>query len=123
MEAFIKTYALIATIPFISFFLIYYLLLFAGKKKRTAREFAIHFTTFLLYGAVSAEINSILHSKLGFLWSFLWILLIFFIIGYLQKKVRGVLNYKKIITSTSKLSFISLSFFYFLFFLVGLFQG
>ncbi|TCS84426.1 DUF3397 family protein [Tepidibacillus fermentans] len=118
----IQTYALIATVPFISFFLIYYLLLFTGRKNRTAKEFAIHFTTLLLISAVSAEINYIFQTKFGFLWSLLWVLLILIIISYLQQKMRGVLNYKKVMTSTSKLSFLSLSFFYLLFFLIGLFQ-
>ncbi|WP_339062286.1 DUF3397 family protein [Tepidibacillus marianensis] len=118
----IQTYALIATVPFITFFLMYYLLLFAGKRKRTAREFSIHITTLLLYTAVSAEMNAVFEMKLGFFWIFIWMLFILLGLGYLQQRVRGALNYKKVIISTSKLSFLSLGAFYILFFLIGIFR-
>jgi len=118
----IQTYALIATVPFITFFLLYYLLLFTGKRRRTAREFSVHITTVLLYTAVSAEMNAVFKMSWGYLWSFVWMLLILLGLGYLQRRIRGGLNYKKVIISTSKLSFLSFSAFYILFFLIGVFR-
>ncbi|GBF11998.1 DUF3397 family protein [Tepidibacillus infernus] len=121
MGVFIKTYALIATVPFISFFLIYYLMVFMGKEKKHAFNWAFHSTTILLFSAVSAQIKFIFQLKQGFWWVFFWVLFLITSIGFLQWKIKRKISLRKIMIATSKLSFILFSIAYILFFVIGLF--
>lgn len=120
MDIFIKTYAVIATIPFISFLLIYYLIIFLGKSKKIALDWSSYITSILLYSAVTAQLKVLFQLESSFWWCASWIALILVSLAFLQWKIRGKINYKKLMISTSKLGFITLGIFYITFFIVGL---
>ncbi len=121
MEIILKIYGLMATIPFIPFFLIYYTLIYLKKSKKTAFNWSTYVTSLLLLTAVTAELKGIFHVTYGFWINIAWILFIIFSLGFLQWKMKGYLNYVKLITATAKLSFFSFGLLYFVLFIIGIY--
>jgi len=122
MKVFLQTYALFATLPFVSFFLLYFLLQMLNKPKEAARKIAMYVTVVFLFTAVAAQIEILFKNTYGLVFAFIWVFVIFFTLGFLQLKLKKNLNYKKLVASTLKLCFISFSFFYILLFVIGLIQ-
>lgn len=120
MKVILETYALMATIPFITYFFIYYLLLFMKKSKKVSFQWAMNITTILLISAVSAQLKLIFKFQSEYLFSFTWILFIMLSIGYLQWKKKGRIHKRKILSATSLIGFVSFSLFYLLLFIIGL---
>ena len=121
MDFLINTYALLATIPFISFFFIYYLLIFSKQEKKKALNLTINITSILFISAVSGQIDYIFNIKHGIWYSLLGILLITAIIGLLQWKIKGKFDYLRLAKAITRLSFVSFGFLYFIFFIVSFF--
>ncbi len=122
MDFIINTYALIATIPLLSFFFIYYLLLFFIKERKKALNLTINITSVLFISAVSGQLNYIFKIRYGILYSILAVLFIAAVISFLQWKIKGKNDYKRMIKAVTRLSFISFGFFYFIFFIVSFFR-
>lgn len=116
-----KTYALFSTIPFVSYFLFYYLLILFGKKKEIAKNWSIYITSVLLYSAVTAQLKIMLSLSSGYIFTLTWVVLIIALIVFLQLRLKGSINYSKLLSSTSKLSFLSFGVFYIIFLIIGLF--
>lgn len=120
MDFFIKTYGVMATLPFLSFFLIYFFLLILHKTKKQALNIAIYITSILLLSAVASFLKMIFDLESGLWLTILWVVIIFIVLGFMQWKIKGFFNYKKIILSTLKLSFLTFGVLYILFFIIGL---
>jgi len=123
MDFLIKIYAIIATMPFLSFFFIYFLFILLGKPKDIAINRTIYITSILLIGAVSSQLKYIFNLASGLWLSLLFIFLIFAALGFFQWKLKNKLNLKKLTLSTLKLSFYLFGVLYIIFFIVGLFLG
>lgn len=121
MDFLIKIYAVIATMPFLSFFLIYILYILLGKPKDMAFERAIYITSVLLIGSVSSQLKNIFNLASGLWLSLLLVFLIFITLGYLQWKLKNKLDIKKLILSTLKLCFYLFGVLYISFFIISLF--
>jgi len=119
MDFFLKTYGVFATIPILSFFLLYFLFISLNISKKSALNYAIYITTVFLISATSSQIKVIFGFEYGLWLILIWVLLIFSTLGLLQWKIKGYLKWKKILFSTLKLTFFSLSFFYIIFFIIG----
>lgn len=122
MDVLIKSYALISSVPFVSFLIIYYLLLFLGITKKKAFERSVYITSILFYSAVTAQLKLIFNLESGFWWTLSLVGIIMMIIALLQWKIRGKIRIKKIFASTTKLSFLTFGFLYLLFFIIGFFS-
>lgn len=123
MDFLIKIYAVIATIPFLTFFFIYFLLVLLGKPKNIAINRTIYITSLLLIGAVSSQLKYMFNLTSGLWFSLLIVFLIFIVLGFLQWKFKNKLDIKKLILSTLKLSFYLFGVLYISFFIVSLFLG
>lgn len=121
MDFLIKIYAVIATIPFLTFFLIYFLFILLGKPKDMAFERAIYITSVLLIGAVSSQLKNIFNLASGLWLSLLLVFLIFITLGFLQWKLKNKLDIKKLILSTLKLCFYLFGVLYISFLIISLF--
>lgn len=121
MDFLIKIYAVIATMPFLSFFLIYILFVLLGKSKVIAFERAVYITSVLLIGAVSSQLKNIFNLTSGLWLSLLIVFLIFIVLGLLQWNFKNRLDYKKLVLSTLKLSFYLFGILYISFFIISLF--
>ncbi|OEF99282.1 hypothetical protein BHF71_09160 [Vulcanibacillus modesticaldus] len=118
MNLIIKAYAIIATVPFLAFPVFYYSFIYYGKTKKSAFNFSVYFSSILLFSAVTAQLKILFNLKYSFSLNLLLVISIAFILAILQWKIRGYLNYKKILFSTLKLSFIFFGLAYLIFLLI-----
>ncbi len=100
-------WGVIATFPFMGFVMIYLAVMLWKKNKRSAANWAINITNFLLIHAVTSQYSLIWPNAWSVWW---WIVLLLLVIvvllGWLQVKVRGKLSLRKISFSTWRLSFL-----------------
>jgi len=120
-EWLVNFYAVLATISFLSFPLFWFIVYFVYKDKKKATRVAMDITTFLLVGSVSVMYDHLFSPS----FSGFWIIMLCFLIGAglignKQNREYGQIDVKRIIKVIWRLGFLVLSFFYFVFLLVGL---
>lgn len=115
-------YAVMATIPFVTFFIIYLAVRWIKGDSTAAVGWAINVTTFFLISAVSTMYGLIsAPQSASFFW---WILLFWLVItggmGFLQLKLKGGLNLVKLTRAAWRVTFVALSITYVIFFFIGI---
>jgi hypothetical protein len=121
IDFFVGIYKALAYIPFLTFFVIWFLLYFMKRDKKFSTRLAIDITTVLLLGKVSMQLHQLFGSWFGF-WSMLFIiLLVTGLIGRQQNELRGSVHLPRILKIMSRIGFVVLSFFYIVLLIIGLF--
>jgi hypothetical protein len=112
IDFFAGIYKALAYIPFLTFFVIWFLLYFMKRDKKFSTRLAIDITTVLLLGTVSMQLHQLSGSWFGF-WCILFILLLGTgLIGRQQNELRGYIHLPKIMKILSRIGFVVLSFLY-----------
>jgi hypothetical protein len=112
--------ALMVTLPFVPFFLLYLGFYLYFQDRTPALRWSIDITTFILIISVSVIYNEIFESKFG-----LWLILILLsilvgVLGGLQNQIRGAMNLPKMVRGAWRLGFLLLAFSYVLLFFWGI---
>jgi len=107
-------------VPFIPFFLVYFIVIRKGNSRKQAIELAMDVTTFFLIFSVSALFNIIFQSKFGFYLILLLLLIAAGLIGSAQNRWKGRVNGKRLVRAVWRLGFVALSAGYLLFTFFGL---
>lgn len=115
MDIIFKIYAFFATIPFIPFFIIYYVSLLLNKSKKESINIAFYISCVFFISAVAGQINNIFDIKNSYLLILLLVVLILVGLFFLQKNIKGKINVNRLFTSMLKLSVLLLSVIYVIF--------
>jgi len=110
----------LSVIPFIPFFLVYFIVIRKGNSRKQAIELAMDVTTFFLIFSVSALFNITFQSKFGFYLILLLLLIGAGLIGSAQNRWKGRVNGKRLVRAVWRLGFVALSAGYLLFTFFGL---
>lgn len=113
-------YALLATVPFIAFALVWAGAYLVTRDKRITTRLAMDVTTILLIGAVASMWNRLFGSKFGFWLIILVILIAVGLLGGYQNRVKGIIDLKKIIRIVWRIGFLCLSAMYVIFLLLNI---
>jgi uncharacterized membrane protein len=113
-------YALLATVPFVAFALLWAAAYFITRDKRKTTRFAMDVTTALLVGAVASMWNRLFHSQFGFWLIVLVILIAMGLLGGYQNRVKGAIDMRKIFRIVWRVGFLGLSLMYILFLILNI---
>ncbi|MCR8634983.1 MULTISPECIES: DUF3397 domain-containing protein [Paenibacillus] len=113
-------YTFLALVPFVSFFAAWGIVYWVTGDKKRATHFAIDITTLFLIGSVSLMTRQLFGTGFG-----LWFVLLLFLIaggliGNMQNRMKGKINFYKIIKSLLRLGFVVLSACYVLLLFIGI---
>jgi hypothetical protein len=114
-------YKALAYIPFLTFFVIWFLLYFIKRDKKFSTRLAIDITAVLLLGKVAMQLHQLSGSWFGFWFMLFIILLVTGLIGRQQNDMRGFIHLPKILKIMSRIGFVVLSFFYIVLWIISLF--
>jgi uncharacterized membrane protein len=117
----IKTlYALLATVPFLGFAVVWGIgyIIFRDKKRTT--RLAMDVTTLLLIGAVASMWNHLFQSRFGFWLIVLVMLIAVGLLGGYQNREKGAIDMSKIMRIVWRVGFVFLSVLYVLFFILNI---
>jgi Protein of unknown function (DUF3397) len=110
MNVLVNTWGVFTTVPILAFALVYVGTYYWKKSQRIAIEWSVNVTNVFLIHAVHVAYRYIWPEAIG---AWFWLLFLFAgiasTLGYLQKRIRGELSYKKIGFSTWRISFVLLS--------------
>ncbi|MCF6093576.1 DUF3397 domain-containing protein [Microaerobacter geothermalis] len=119
MEFLANMYAILATIPFLSYPLIYYLTFWRSRDKKKSHAWAINLTTVFLASADGAMFR-ILQWK-GFVWWFILLTLVSgLVLGFLQYRLKGNLYLPRLAKGIWRVMFVFLSILYLILFSKGI---
>lgn len=118
-------YAFLALIPLIPFLLVLFITYSFKKDRKRSIQMAMDVTTFFLIGIVAAMYDEIFP---GSVINGIWIILLFFLVmagllGNAQTRLKGKINYRKLIRVIWRISFLILSVLYIIFFIIGLIKS
>jgi len=102
-------YDAIIFFPFLSFAILWFIIYFILRNKKTATRISIDVTALLLLGAIARQMNHLFGSMLGFWLLILAILLAIGLIGRKQNELRGYIDFTKIARIMLRFGFIVLS--------------
>jgi hypothetical protein len=114
----IFTFSVLPVIPFLIIFLISYLW---RRDSRRAVLLAMDVTTLFLILSVSGLFNQIFGTGFGIYLIVLFMLVAGGLIGSAQNRIKGAVNPKRLVKAVWRLSFLTMSAFYVIFFIIGLF--
>lgn len=118
-NAIVSTYAFFSAIPFISFFIIWIIAYAVYREKKKSTHMAMDITTFLLLGAVAAMFDRFTPEWLGGLWIILFVILLLFVFfGYMQIRIRGMIDWQKLVRAVWRISFVMLAICYIVLFVI-----
>ncbi|MBO8171155.1 MAG: DUF3397 family protein [Bacillaceae bacterium] len=122
MNWFADVYAILATIPFISFFVLYLVIKWISRDSRKAAGWAVNVTTLLLLSSVAAMYRLIFQqSAASIMWWYVLFLLLFFgLFAFMQIKLKGELRPARLVRAVWRVFFLGLSITYVIFFLMGI---
>lgn len=115
-------YAFLSVIPFVSFFLIWFLCYALIKDKKKSTKLAVDGTTFFLWGVAYILCRQVLSSTLLF-----WLVILFMLIfagwiGWEQNSKRGAVDGWKVFRIVWRISFLPLIVLYILLIVTGIVQ-
>lgn len=115
-------FAFFATVPFFSFFIIYGLLRWRKKEKRSALLWSVHMTTVLLFFSVMVMDRLIREENEpnALFWIIGFALLVSILLILLQRKIRGQIHILKVLRAVSIALFFLLSASYVFLFVKGI---
>ena len=119
MEFLTNVFAMFAGLPFVSFFVILVLLSFFLPKKKAVLT-AIDITNVLLIISVSAMYYISFDSKMGIWWIVLFYLVVAGLIGGLQARMRGKVDFRRLLKAVWRLGFFVLSIVYLIYLISGI---
>ncbi|AVF21658.1 DUF3397 domain-containing protein [Paenibacillus larvae] len=99
-------YAVMAVLPFLSFFVFWLILYGVSKKKKTATKLSADITTFLLIGSVYSLWNRLFNSSFGLWLALLFVLVSFGLIGGYQNRQHGKADFSKVARISWRISFL-----------------
>lgn len=107
------TYAVLASVPFLVFPVVWLpAYLFLGDKKAAAQR-AVDITTFFLIGSVAALYDQLFQTAFKGFWLILLGMLLFTgLLGNAQNRLRGRVDLPRLIRAVWRISFLVLVFFY-----------
>jgi len=108
-----STYAVLASVPFLVFPVVWLpALLFLGDKKAAVQR-AADVTAFFLIGSVAALYDQLFRTSFkGFYLILLGMLLLTGFLGNAQNRIRGRVNPRKLVRAVWRISFLALSLIY-----------
>jgi hypothetical protein len=121
IDFFVGIYKALAYIPFLTFFVIWFLVYYIKRDKKFSTRLAIDITAVLLLGKVSIQLHQLFGSWFGFWFMLFIILLVTGLIGRQQNQLRGSVHLPRIMKIMSRIGFVLLSFFYVVLLIVSLF--
>lgn len=112
-------FAVFSGLPFISFFIILIVLSFFLPKKKAILA-SIDITNVLLIISVSAMYSMSFDSRMGIWWILLVYLIIAGLLGGLQARLRGSVDFPRLIKAVWRLGFFVLSLVYLVYLFIGI---
>jgi hypothetical protein len=107
-DFFVNVYSWLAALPFITFFLIWFVTYLFLKNKKMTTRLAMDITMLFLIGSVSVIWNHLFQAKFGF-WLIVMVLLIAFgLIGGYQNHAKGKTDLFKVFRVVWRLGFLTL---------------
>lgn len=115
-----QLYILLALVPFVAFFITWFIVFGVSRDKRRATHLSMDMTTLFLIGSVAYMGRSIFGSGM-----LLWTVLLLFLVaagllGNMQNRLRGRIDLIKIARTLSRLGFLVLTACYVLLMLIGI---
>lgn len=113
-------YVFLAFVPFVAFFITWFIVYGFSRNKRQSTYWSMDVTTLFLIGSLAYMSRAVFQSS----W-LLWIVILLFLIaagvlGNLQNRIRGKLNVLKIAKTLSRLGFLVLTALYVLLMAIGI---
>ncbi|WP_059052164.1 DUF3397 domain-containing protein [Paenibacillus senegalimassiliensis] len=120
MKALVSSFIVLAIVPFVPFFLVYFIHLFLRHDKKAALKLAMDVTTLFLIFSVSALFNNVFHSTFGFYLILIILLIMGGLIGGMQTRVKGKADVRKLLRVVWRLAFAGTGIAYILLFLISM---
>ncbi|WP_256702848.1 DUF3397 domain-containing protein [Paenibacillus sp. FSL H7-0326] len=112
----------LSMLPFFPFLIVYYGMVYFKKPKKTALHTAMDVTTIFLIAAVAALFNSTFNLSFGFYLILLVMLISLGLIGSAQTRLKGKINYRRMIRAVWRMAFVVMGFSYIVLLAFGLFS-
>lgn len=120
-NAILQLYAVLALLPFVSFFLFWAVAYGVKRERKKATEFAMDVTTLLLIGIVSSGFDNVFPNMIGGFWIVLFVFLLMAgLIGNAQNRVHGKVDVRRLIRAVWRIGFFLLAFAYIFLVLIGI---
>jgi hypothetical protein len=117
-----NVYAVMAVVPFLSFFLLWFIFYAIRKDKKEATQRTMDITSVLLVGSVSSMYYQLFQSSFGFFLIVFLMLVCYGMVGNVQYKSRGAIQHKRLLQVTLRVGFLALSAIYMVLLLIGMIQ-
>lgn len=121
MSIILSSVGALSVLPFIPFFLVYFVAIYMKKEKKTAIKLAMDVTTVFLILSVSALFNNVFGSKFGFYLILLILLIAVGLIGGAQNRMKGKVDVRRLMRAVWRLTFAGTGLAYVLLFLISIF--
>ncbi|GAK39679.1 DUF3397 domain-containing protein [Paenibacillus urinalis] len=112
----------LSMLPFFPFLIVYYGMVYFKKPKKTALHMAMDVTTIFLIAAVAALFNSTFNLNFGVYLILLVMLIALGLIGSAQTRLKGKINYRRMIRAVWRMAFVVMGFSYIVLLAFGLFS-
>mgnify|MGYP001201178846 CR=1 FL=1 len=117
----LQLYAVLALLPFVSFFLFWAIAYAVKKERKKATQIAMDVTTLLLVGIVSSGIDNVFPNFIGGIWIVILIFLLMAgLIGNAQNRIHGQVDVRRLLRAVWRIGFFILAVAYILLVLIGL---
>lgn len=120
MEALVSSFIVLAIVPFVPFFLVYFIHFSLRHDRKAALKLAMDVTTLFLIFSVSALFNNVFHSTFGFYLIVIILLITGGLIGGMQTRVKGKADVRKLLRVVWRLAFAATGIAYILLFLISI---
>src|SRR5690606_19526224 len=105
----IHIYAVMAIVPMIPFAIAWFVVYAYKKEKKLATKRAMDVTTALLFGVVAVLYNEVFQSNFGLYLLLLIFLLGFGLLGNMQQRTKGKVDFRRTARAVWRLGFMGLS--------------
>lgn len=117
----LQLYAVLALLPFVSFFLFWAIAYAVKKERKKATQIAMDVTTLLLVGIVSSGIDNVFPNFIGGIWIVILIFLLMAgLIGNAQNRIHGQVDVRRLLRAVWRIGFFTLAVAYILLVLIGI---
>mgnify|MGYP001348796617 FL=1 len=117
----LQLYAVLALLPFVSFFLFWAIAYAVKKERKKATQIAMDVTTLLLVGIVSSGIDNVFPNFIGGIWIVILIFLLMAgLIGNAQNRIHGQVDVRRLLRAVWRIGFFILAVAYILLVLIGI---
>lgn len=115
-----QVYTVLAMVPFVAFFLTWFLVYWLTKDKKKATHASMDITSLFLLGSVAVMSRKLFESGMLF-----WTVVLLFLIaggmlGNMQNRMRGRIHMLKITRTLGRVGFVVLSFCYIVLLIIGI---